>query len=42
LLERKRLFSAIDDAVAEEGWRIVALLRLSPVVPFNLQNYFLA
>lgn len=39
LLERRRLFSAIDDAVAEEGWRIVALLRLSPAVPFNLQNY---
>jgi uncharacterized membrane protein YdjX (TVP38/TMEM64 family) len=39
LLERRRIFSAIDDAVAEEGWKIVALLRLSPLVPFNLQNY---
>lgn len=39
LLERRRVFSAIDDAVAEEGWKIVALLRLSPAVPFNLQNY---
>ncbi len=32
-------FHAIDNAVAEGGWKIVALLRLSPAVPFNLQNY---
>jgi uncharacterized membrane protein YdjX (TVP38/TMEM64 family) len=32
-------FGAFDAAVAEGGWKIVALLRLSPAVPFNLQNY---
>jgi uncharacterized membrane protein YdjX (TVP38/TMEM64 family) len=32
-------FSAIDRAVGKEGWKIVLLLRLSPLVPFNLQNY---
>jgi uncharacterized membrane protein YdjX (TVP38/TMEM64 family) len=32
-------FAAIDGAIAEGGWKIVALLRLSPAVPFNLQNY---
>ena len=32
---------AVDGAVAQEGWRVVALLRLSPLVPFNLQNYAL-
>ncbi|MGH8495126.1 MAG: TVP38/TMEM64 family protein [Gammaproteobacteria bacterium] len=34
-----RLFKAIDRAVSDQGWRVVGLLRLSPVVPFNLQNY---
>lgn len=32
-------FVAIDRAVGKGGWKIVALLRLSPAVPFNLQNY---
>jgi uncharacterized membrane protein YdjX (TVP38/TMEM64 family) len=32
-------FQAIDAAVAQEGWKIVALMRLSPVIPFNLLNY---
>lgn len=29
---------ALDAAVAKEGWRLVALLRLSPVFPFNVLN----
>jgi len=39
LLEARRNIAAIDKAVAEDGWKIVALLRLSPLIPFNLQNY---
>lgn len=31
--------SAVDRAIGEQGWKIVALLRLSPAVPFTLQNY---
>lgn len=40
LTQRRDLFKAVDAAVGEEGWRLVALLRLNPLVPFNLQNYF--
>jgi len=31
---------AVNAAVSEGGWKVVGLLRLSPVLPFNLQNYF--
>lgn len=34
-------FAAIDRAVAQRGRRIVLLLRLSPMFPFNLLNYAL-
>ena len=34
-------FAAIDKAVAKQGLKIVTLLRLSPVFPFNLLNYAL-
>jgi uncharacterized membrane protein YdjX (TVP38/TMEM64 family) len=32
-------FRAIDRAIGEQGWKIVALLRLSPLVPFTYSNY---
>lgn len=34
-------FAAIDQAIGTQGRRIVFLLRLSPVFPFNLLNYAL-
>jgi uncharacterized membrane protein YdjX (TVP38/TMEM64 family) len=33
-------YAAIDRAIGQKGWRIVFLLRLSPLVPFVASNYF--
>jgi uncharacterized membrane protein YdjX (TVP38/TMEM64 family) len=41
LLARRQKYRAFDRAIADEGWQVVVLLRLSPIVPFNLQNYAL-
>jgi len=32
-------FSAVDEAIGNEGGKIIFLLRLSPVFPYNLSNY---
>jgi uncharacterized membrane protein YdjX (TVP38/TMEM64 family) len=36
---KRKTFAAIDMAIEEYGWKGVGLMRLSPLVPFNLQNY---
>jgi len=33
------VFEAIDKALGQKGFRIMALLRLSPIIPFNALNY---
>lgn len=38
-LERVPAFAAVAGAVGQEGWKVVLLTRLSPVLPFNLLNY---
>jgi pyruvate/2-oxoglutarate dehydrogenase complex dihydrolipoamide dehydrogenase (E3) component/uncharacterized membrane protein YdjX (TVP38/TMEM64 family) len=38
-IEKHETFTTIDRAVADEGWKIVLLTRLSPVFPFALLNY---
>lgn len=37
---RNKRFKAVDQAIGKRGWKIIALLRLSPLIPFNLSNYF--
>jgi Uncharacterized conserved protein len=40
MIAKRPGFKAADEAMGEEGWKIVMLLRLSPLMPFNVQNYF--
>ena len=39
--DKNRIFKQLDRAVAKDGWKVVALLRLTPVLPFAAKNYFL-
>ena len=39
LVAANEKFRALDQAVGEQGGRLIALLRLSPLIPFNLSNY---
>ena len=41
IFARNPKLRAIEDAVAHDGWRIICLTRLSPVMPFSLINYAL-
>ena len=38
--QRGRL-QALDGALTQDGWRLVALLRISPVMPFSITSYAL-
>ena len=40
IAKRNERFRKIDSAIGQQGAKLVFLLRLSPVIPFNLSNYF--
>ena len=35
-------WALVDAALSNEGWKLITLLRLSPVVPWNVLNYALS
>lgn len=39
LLAENPKFRALDTAIAKEGFKVILLLRLSPIFPFALSNY---
>src|SRR5919109_2055373 len=40
IAKRNDKFRNIDNAIGRQGAKLIFLLRLSPVIPFNLSNYF--
>jgi uncharacterized membrane protein YdjX (TVP38/TMEM64 family) len=38
---RSASFKAMNAAVGKEGWKVVALLRVSPLMPSGIKSYFL-
>lgn len=38
-VNRRRTLRAVDQAIRRDGWKLVGLLRLSPVVPWSMSNY---
>lgn len=41
MVQRIAGFSTIDQNIGRDGWKLVLLLRLSPVLPYNILNYVL-
>ena len=39
LAQRYRRFQILETAITDAGWPVVALLRLSPTVPYSASNY---
>jgi uncharacterized membrane protein YdjX (TVP38/TMEM64 family) len=41
LMAGQRRLSVLDQMIVRDGWRLVALLRVSPVMPFSITSYAL-
>ncbi|GFR42230.1 hypothetical protein Agub_g3123 [Astrephomene gubernaculifera] len=39
MLQRVPNFPQIEAAIKKEGWKLMCLLRLSPILPYNILNY---
>src|SRR5437667_2016472 len=40
IAQRNEKFREMDSAIGKQGAKLIFLLRLSPLIPFNLSNYF--
>jgi uncharacterized membrane protein YdjX (TVP38/TMEM64 family) len=40
-IARNGLLRTVDKALRRAGWKVIALMRLSPLIPFTVQNYVL-
>jgi len=40
IAKQNERFQRLDKAIGKQGAKLIFLLRLSPVIPFNLSNYF--
>jgi uncharacterized membrane protein YdjX (TVP38/TMEM64 family) len=41
VLARYGWLAVLDEMIVKDGWRLVALLRVSPVMPFSITSYAL-
>ena len=42
LITKLRIFEAVDRSINAEGMKMMILLRVQPVIPWNILNYILA
>jgi uncharacterized membrane protein YdjX (TVP38/TMEM64 family) len=40
IAQRNEKFRRIDNVIGKQGAKLIFLLRLSPIIPFNVSNYF--
>jgi len=39
IMEKHPRYKIIDEAIAREGWQIIGLIRLSPIIPYNILHF---